>query len=112
MTYEQHLVAARVRLGHVAIVSSPVGEPCTVRDPSGRIIRGYRPPEGYQLSENEVLFRGQPVRARWVDARSGEPTEDEVTGRQLLGPKPGGGVELVRCDEYRLEVEPIGRGEP
>jgi hypothetical protein len=47
--------------GLVAVVHAPVGVPVVVRTDEGLLVRGYRPPEGYRLGEQEVVWWGRPV---------------------------------------------------
>lgn len=50
----------------VAVVTSPLGPPCTVRLRTGEIIEGYRVPDDY--AGPEVVHRGECVHAVWVVA--------------------------------------------
>lgn len=87
----------------VSVVCTPLGPACTVRTAAGGIVRGYRVPDDYRGPE--FVHHGECVRAVWLDAKSGAPVETPE-GRQLTGPAPGGGVELVKAEAYRLEVVP------
>jgi hypothetical protein len=103
VTYADHVVAARIRLGLVAVVLSPVGPRCTVRTARGEILHGYRVPDDYPGPE--LVHRGHPVRARFVDAKDGSPTEDWL-GQQLVAKGDQGTTRPVVAESYRLEVEP------
>lgn len=88
----------------VSVVYDPgAGPRCTVQLPDGRIVFGFRVPDDHRRGL-EVVYRGHPCRARWLDASSGSPT-DSWDGQQLLGSSPGGGYELVKADAYRIEIE-------
>lgn len=89
----------------IAIVSYPVGPACAVRLEDGRLVRGYRVADDYRPLDHEVVYRGEPIRLRYIGP-TGRVVEDEH-GQQQIGPKPGGGTELQRYEEATAEITPI-----
>lgn len=78
MTWRAALAAARARAGLVAVVHCPVGAPVVVRTAEGEIVRGYRPPEGYRLADNEIVWWGWMVQVE---------EQQEVRVRTVFGEK-------------------------
>lgn len=80
----------------IRVVSAPLGRPATVLTDSGQIVHGYLAPgpdaRWWKLGETDFVFEGEEV-LHEVYSKSGQLLFDKF-GRQQLGQKAGGGVEL------------------
>lgn len=79
----------------VWVASTSQGPRCTALTDDGRLVRGYRVPEGWTRRDDLTLVvEGRCVAAVWVDAAGRWVTDED--GRSVMAPAVGGGVTLHR----------------